>query len=80
MLELAGNEPRETGVDHGSRTDWLAARGRLYTLETTTDLGSANWQGLAGATDMVGDNAMRFITNSVSGTGFYRLRTRLQRP
>jgi CubicO group peptidase (beta-lactamase class C family) len=59
---------------------WLAARGRLYTLETTTDLSSPNWQGLAGATDLVGDNAMRLITNSVSGIVFYRLRARLQRP
>ena len=59
---------------------WLAARSRLYTLETTTDLLSGNWQGLAGGTDIVGDNTMRLITNSISGTGFYRLRTQLQRP
>jgi hypothetical protein len=59
---------------------WLAARGRLYTLETTTDLGSPNWQALAGATDILGDNSMRLITNSASGTGFYRLGARLQRP
>jgi len=59
---------------------WLAARGRLYTIESTTNLMSPNWQGSAGATDIVGNNAMRLITNSVSGTGFYRLRTRLQRP
>ncbi len=59
---------------------WLVARGRLYTIETTTNLLSSNWQGLATATDIVGDNTMRLITNSVSGTGFYRLRTRLQRP
>ena len=59
---------------------WLAARGRLYTLETATDLLPSNWQGLAGETDIVGDNTMRLITNSVSGTSFYRLRARLQRP
>lgn len=58
---------------------WFAARGRLYTLETTTDLLSHNWQALGGATDIVGDNTMRLITNSVSGTGFYRLRARPQR-
>jgi hypothetical protein len=29
---------------------------------------------------MVGDNTTRFITNSLSGTGFYRLGARLQRP
>ena len=59
---------------------WLAARGRLYTIESTGDLASPNWQALAGATDIVGDNTMRFITNSVSGKSFYRLRTRSQRP
>jgi hypothetical protein len=59
---------------------WLAARGRLYTLESATDLSSGSWQGLAGATDIVGDNTIRLITNSVAGTGFYRLRARLQRP
>jgi len=59
---------------------WLAARGRLYTIETTTNLLSSNWQGLATATDIVGDNSTRLVTNSVSGTGFYRLRARLQRP
>jgi hypothetical protein len=58
---------------------WFAARGRLYTIETTTDLSSPNWQGLAGATDIVGDNSIRNVTNAVSGTGFYRLRMRLQR-
>jgi hypothetical protein len=51
-----------------------------FTLETTADLGSPTWQALAGAADIVGDNVMRFIINSVSGTGFYRLRARLQRP
>jgi CubicO group peptidase (beta-lactamase class C family) len=59
---------------------WFATRGRLYTIESTPDLLSPNWQGLVGATDIVGDSTMRFITNSVSGTGFYRVRTRLQRP
>jgi CubicO group peptidase (beta-lactamase class C family) len=59
---------------------WLAVRGRFYTVETTSDLASANWQALPGATDVVGDSTIRFITNTVSGTGFYRLRTRLQRP
>ena len=59
---------------------WLAARGRLYAIETATDLMSSNWQPLAGATGIVGDNTTRLITNSVSGTAFYRLRTRLQRP
>jgi len=59
---------------------WLVARGRLHTIESTTDLLSPTWQALAGATDIVGDNAMRLITNSASGTGFHRLRTRLQRP
>jgi hypothetical protein len=58
---------------------WFAARGRLYTIESATGLSSPNWQALAGATDIVGDNTMRSITNSVSGTAFYRLRTRLQR-
>ena len=65
---------------HNLVLSWLAARGRLYTIESTTDLLSPNWQELAGATDIVGDNTMRLITNSVSGTGFYRLRARLQRP
>jgi len=59
---------------------WFAARGRLYTIETATDLLSPNWQPLAGATDIVGDNSLRLMINSVSGMGFYRLRTRLQRP
>ena len=59
---------------------WLVARGRLYTIESTTNLLSSNWQGLGIATDVVGDNSTRLITNSVTGTGFYRLRTRLQRP
>lgn len=59
---------------------WFAARGRLYTIETTTNLFSNNWQGLAGIPEVVGDNSTRLITNSVSGTGFYRLRVRLQRP
>ena len=59
---------------------WLAARGRLYTIETTGNLASPNWQSLAGATDIVGDNTMRSVTNAVLGAGFYRLRTRLQRP
>jgi hypothetical protein len=59
---------------------WFAARGRIYSIETTPGLSSPNWQALAGATDIVGDNSMRRITNSPSGTSFYRLRTRLQRP
>jgi len=59
---------------------WLAARGRLYTIETATELSSNDWQPLAGANDVVGDNTSRHITNSVSGTSFYRLRIRLQRP
>jgi CubicO group peptidase (beta-lactamase class C family) len=60
--------------------NWFAARGRIYNIETTGSLSSPNWQALAGATDVVGDNGMRVITNSVSGKGFYRLRARLQRP
>ena len=59
---------------------WITARGRHYTVEATTGLLSPNRQGLAGATDLVGDNTMRLVTNSVPGTGFYRLRTRPQRP
>jgi CubicO group peptidase (beta-lactamase class C family) len=59
---------------------WFAARGRVYSVETTASLSSPNWQALASATDNVGDNSMRLITNFVSGTGFYRLRARLQRP
>jgi len=59
---------------------WFAARGRLYTIETMTDLRSPNWNGLAGAIGIVGDNTTRRITNSVPVTSFYRFRTRLQRP
>ncbi len=59
---------------------WMAARGRLYTIEGTTSLSLHNWQGLVGATDIVGDNTIRLLTNSASGTTFYRLRTRVQRP
>jgi len=59
---------------------WFAARGRVYSIESTASLSSPNWQALAGATDIVGDSRIRLITNSVSGTGFYRLRARLQRP
>src|SRR5207248_377778 len=32
---------------------WLAARGRLYTIETATELSSNDWQPLAGATDLI---------------------------
>jgi CubicO group peptidase (beta-lactamase class C family) len=59
---------------------WLAARGRIYSVETTASLSPANWQALSGAKDIVGDNSNRVITNSVFGTGFYRLRVQLQRP
>jgi hypothetical protein len=59
---------------------WLAARGRLYSIEITTNLLSQNWQPVAGAADIVGDNTKRLITNSASGTVFYRLHTRMQRP
>jgi len=58
---------------------WFAARARIYTIETTS-LSSPNWQGLAGAVDLIGDNTMRLITNSASGAGFFRLRAQLQRP
>ena len=59
---------------------WLAARGRIYNIETTPSLSSPNWQALAGGTDVIGDNSIHAITNSTSSRGFYRLRTRLQRP
>lgn len=59
---------------------WFAARGRIYTVETTRALQLTNWQGLSGAADIVGDNTTQLITNSAPGTGFYRLRARLQRP
>jgi len=52
----------------------------FYTLETATEPSSSNWQSLAGAMDIVGDNTTRSITNSSATTTFYRLRTRLQRP
>jgi CubicO group peptidase (beta-lactamase class C family) len=60
--------------------NWLAVRGRSYTIETTGNLASPNWQPLASATDLVGDNSIRSITNAVAGMSFYRLQTRLQRP
>jgi CubicO group peptidase (beta-lactamase class C family) len=59
---------------------WLASRGRLYTIQTATNLSSNQWQPMPGATDIVGDNTRRTITNSTSGKTFYRLSTRLQRP
>jgi hypothetical protein len=59
---------------------WLAARGRFSTIETTANFSPPNWQPLANAADIVGDNAIRSITNLISNAAFYRLRTRLQRP
>jgi CubicO group peptidase (beta-lactamase class C family) len=59
---------------------WLAARGRVYTIEGATNLSPPDWQELTGANNLVGDNITRLITNSAAGTGFYRLRARLQRP
>ena len=73
----AGSDPQSS---QNLVLGWLAARGRIYTIEATADLASPNWQAVAGATDIVGDNSTHFITNSVSGTGFYRVRARLQRP
>jgi CubicO group peptidase (beta-lactamase class C family) len=66
--------------NHNPMLSWFAARGRVYTIETTGSLSSPNWQALAGANDVIGDNSTRVVTNSVAGTGFYRLRARLQRP
>jgi hypothetical protein len=60
--------------------DWLAARGRLYTIETGTSLTAGAWQPLVGATDAVGANSPVSITNAPSIATFYRLKTRLQRP
>jgi CubicO group peptidase (beta-lactamase class C family) len=60
--------------------DWFAARGRLYTLETSTNLASPAWQPLAAAIDLVGANAQATITDTPITTTFYRLKTRLQRP
>ena len=60
--------------------DWFAARGRLYTIESTASLASPSWQPLSNATDIVGANAKASITNSPSIPTFYRLKTRLQRP
>jgi hypothetical protein len=65
--------------NHNLVLSWFATRGRLYTIEATTSLLSHDWQALAGATDIVGDNTTHSITNAVSGTGFYRVHTRLQR-
>ncbi len=59
---------------------WLAGRGRLYTIETSTNLSSSAWLSLGNATDIVGDNSVRRVTNTISASSFYRLRARLQRP
>jgi CubicO group peptidase (beta-lactamase class C family) len=59
--------------------DWPAARGRSFAIETTTNISAPNWQPMAGATNIIGDNTTRHITNSVSGSSFYRLRAQLQR-
>jgi CubicO group peptidase (beta-lactamase class C family) len=59
---------------------WFAARGRIYNLEVTTNFPITNWQPIPGATETVGDNAVHTITNSASGTAFYRLLARQQRP
>jgi CubicO group peptidase (beta-lactamase class C family) len=58
---------------------WLAMRGRIYNLETTDNLSSLLWQDVAGAGNLIGDNSIRYVTNSASGTAFYRFRTHLQR-
>jgi N-acyl-D-amino-acid deacylase len=60
--------------------DWIAARGRVYNLETAPTIPASAWQPVSGATEMVGDNNRRSITNSISGPAYYRLRIRQQRP
>jgi CubicO group peptidase (beta-lactamase class C family) len=60
--------------------NWFAARGRLYSIEATTNLASPAWQPLLDATDLVGANAPGSVTNSPSTATYYRLKARLQRP
>jgi CubicO group peptidase (beta-lactamase class C family) len=64
----------------GVMLSWFAARGRVYTIEATTNLASPAWQPVASATDLVGANAQSSITDFPSAATFYRLKTRLQRP
>ena len=59
---------------------WFAARGRLYTIESATNLLPNIWQSVADCKDVVGDNTQILNTNAVAGTRFFRLRTKLQRP
>jgi len=59
---------------------WMASRGRLYTIETTSNLVSRAWQALPAATSVVGDNTMHSVTNSgAASPSFYRLQVQLQR-
>jgi CubicO group peptidase (beta-lactamase class C family) len=60
--------------------NWMASRGRLYTIVTTTNLALGNWQALPAAVSVVGDNTTHSITNAASGTSFYRLQVQAQRP
>jgi hypothetical protein len=59
---------------------WMASRGRLYTIETTSNLESGAWQALPAATSVVGDNTMHSVTNAgIASPSFYRLKVQLQR-
>lgn len=59
---------------------WFAARGRLYTVETTTDLAATDWQSLPNVVELVGRNAPQSVIIPVSSGGYFRLNVRLQRP
>lgn len=55
-----------------------AGRSRLYTIETTTDLGTGSWTDVTGFTDIIGENQR--VNYQISRDGnrrFFRLRVRL---
>ena len=51
----------------------------VYNLESSTNLMAGNWQGVAGYTNLVGNNSTKLFTNPPSPpAGFYRVKVQLQ--
>lgn len=62
---------------------WVSKRGRLYTVEFTTNLTmTPAWTVLAGATNRLGDGTVQAATNGPTTTGnrFYRFQVKLRKP
>lgn len=57
-----------------------SATGRLYTLETTTNLLGGAWSAVAGQVDVPGTGSSLVLTNATGDTGHYRARVRVAAP